>query len=136
MDIDDAREFVRTHHHGVLVTRKADGSPQTSPVLAVIDAERALVVSSRETAYKVRNLRRDARVTYCGFTDPFFGDWVQVDGTAEIVSLPGAMDGLIAYYRAASGEHADWDAYREAMEQQQRVLVRVHIDRAGPDRAG
>lgn len=136
MDIEAARQFLRTHHRGVLVTLRADGRPQTSPVLATVDPAGRLVISSREAAYKVRNLRRDAHGTYCGFTDAFFGDWLQVDGTADVVSLPAAMDGLIDYYRSAAGEHDDWDAYRQTMQREQRVLITLTIERAGPDRSG
>ncbi|MGH3095689.1 MAG: TIGR03618 family F420-dependent PPOX class oxidoreductase [Streptosporangiales bacterium] len=136
MDIAKATEFVRTNNRGILITRRPDGGAQPSPVLATIDAEGALVVSTREPAYKVRNLRRDPYATYCGFTDQFFGDWVRIEGPVELVSLPDAMDGLVAYYRATAGEHEDWDAYRAAMERERRLLVRVHIEQAGPDRAG
>lgn len=136
MDITKACDFVRTHHRGVLITRRPDRGSQASPVLATVDAEGAIVVSTREPAYKVRNLRRDPYATYCGFTDGFFGDWVQVEGTAELVSLPDAMDPLIAYYRAIAGEHEDWAAYRAAMEHERRLLVRLHVERAGPDRSG
>ena len=67
------------------------------------------------------------------FADRFFGPWVQIEGTAEIVSLPEAMDGLIEYYREISGEHPDWDDYRRAMEADRRVLIRFEIERAsGP----
>jgi PPOX class probable F420-dependent enzyme len=95
-----------------------------------------VVLSTRETAYKTRNLRRDPSATLCVFNDGFFGDWIQVDGTAEIISLPDAMEGLVDYYRRISGEHPDWDDYRRAMEEQRRVLIRLTIDRAGPIRAG
>ena len=71
-----------------------------------------MVISSRETAYKVRNLRRHPTATLCVFTDNFFGPWIQIDGTAQIVPLPQAMEGLIDYYRRISGEHPDWDDYR------------------------
>jgi PPOX class probable F420-dependent enzyme len=84
----------------------------------------------------VRNLRRDPRASYCGFTDGFFGPWVQVEGRAEIVSLPEAMDQLVAYYRAVSGEHPDWDDYRAAMVRDRRVIISIVPDRAGPDRQG
>ena len=85
---------------------------------------------------KVRNIRRDPRVSLVVFTDRFYGDWVQVEGTAEIVSLPEAMDGLVDYYRAAAGEHPDWNDYRAAMVRDRRCLIRFAIDRAGPNVAG
>lgn len=136
MDLDKARDFTREHHWGVLATRRADGSPQLSPVLAVTDTDGNLAISSREPAYKVRNLRRDPAASYCGFTTRFFGDWLQVDGTARIVSLPEAMDGLVGYYRLAAGEHSDWDSYRASMEAERRVLIVITPERAGPDRSG
>jgi PPOX class probable F420-dependent enzyme len=136
MDLADARAFVRANHRGVLATYRQDGRPQLSPVTAGVNDAGELVISSRETAYKVRNLRRDPRASYCGFPDAFFGSWVQVDGTARIVSLPEAMDGLVAYYRAIAGEHPDWDEYREAMRRERRVLVLITPERAGPTRSG
>jgi PPOX class probable F420-dependent enzyme len=136
MDLDNARAFLREHHYGVLATVRRDGRPQQSPVLGKVDDAGRLVISSRETAYKVRNLRRDPRAFYCGFTTTFFGDWVQIEGTAEVASLPAAMDGLIAYYRSIAGEHPDWDDYRAAMERERRVLIAITFTHAGPDRAG
>lgn len=136
MELDEARAFVRDNHWGVLATYRKDGRPQLSPVDATLDAAGRLVISSREPAYKVRNLRRDPRASYCGFTNNFFGNWVQVDGTATIVSLPEAMDGLVDYYRSISGEHPDWDDYRAAMLRDRRVLIVITPERAGPDRSG
>jgi PPOX class probable F420-dependent enzyme len=136
MDLDQARAFLREHHYGVLATTRRDGRPQLSPVLGTIDGTGRLVISSREPAYKVSNLRRDPRASYCGFTAGFFGEWIQIEGTAEIVSLPAAMDGLIAYYRSTAGEHADWNDYRAAMDRDRRVLIAITVTAAGPDRAG
>jgi len=107
-----------------------------SPVTVNVDADGMVVVSSRQTAYKVRNLRRDPRVWICVLPDAFFGRWIQVEGTATVVDLPEAMEGLVDYYRRTSGEHPDWADYRAAMNREQRVLVRIDIKRAGPDRAG
>jgi PPOX class probable F420-dependent enzyme len=120
----------------VLATFRADGRPQLSPVLAAVDTAGRVLISTRETAVKVRNLRRDPRASLCAFTDGFFGDWVQADGTAEIVSLPEAMDLLVEYYRLVAGEHPDWDEYRAAMQRDQRVILRLTITRAGPDLSG
>lgn len=136
MTPDEARAFVAEHHRAVLVTRRQSGGLQTSPVTVGVDGDGKVVISSRETAYKVRNLRRDPRAVVCVFTDGFYGPWVQVDGTAEIVELPQAMDGLVDYYRRISGEHPDWDDYRRAMTAERRVLVRVSIERAGPRASG
>jgi PPOX class probable F420-dependent enzyme len=136
VDLDEARAYVGEHHRAVLATLRRDGAPQLSPVGAAVDGAGRVVVSSRETAYKVKNLRRDPRAWLCVFPDGFYGRWVQVEGDVEIVSLPDAMEPLVDYYRAVAGEHPDWDDYRAAMRQEQRCLVRVTLTRAGPDRAG
>jgi PPOX class probable F420-dependent enzyme len=133
---DDARAFVASNHRAVLITRRSGGGLQTSPVLVGVDGAGKLVISTREGAYKTRNLRRDPTAVLCVFADRFFGRWMQVQGTAQVVSLPAAMDGLVDYYRRISGEHPDWDEYRRAMQDQRRVLVRVSIDTVGPTRAG
>ncbi|GAA0921561.1 PPOX class F420-dependent oxidoreductase [Pseudonocardia zijingensis] len=136
MDLDEARAVLREQHRAVLATLRSDGTPQMSPVLVALDDEGRALVSTRETALKVRNLRRDPRMWLCVLPDGFFGRWVQVEGRADIVSLPDAMDGLVDYYRRVSGEHEDWDDYREAMRRERRVLLRVELLRAGPDRSG
>jgi PPOX class probable F420-dependent enzyme len=136
MELDRAREFLRENHRAVMTTHRANGHPQMSPVLCSIDTEGRVGVSTREAAMKVANLRRDPRVSLCVLNDGFFGDWIQVDGTATIVSLPEAMEPLVEYYRSLSGEHPDWDEYRGAMERDRRVLVRIDIEHAGPDRSG
>ena len=136
MDLEQARAFVRKNPRAVFATRKSDGSPQMSPILAAVDDAGRLLISSRETAYKTKNVRRDNHVSLCFLNEGFFGDWIQVDGVAEIVSLPDAMDLLIDYDRRLSGEHPDWDDYRAAMEKDQRLVIRVTITRAGPDRSG
>jgi PPOX class probable F420-dependent enzyme len=136
MTPEQAREFLAGHHRAVMITRRQSGGLQTSPVVVAAADDGSVLVSSRETAYKVRNLRRDPRVTLCVFTDAFFGRWLQIDGTAEIRSLPEAMDGLVDYYRRVAGEHPDWAEYREAMQKEQRVLVRVAVERVGPSKSG
>jgi len=135
MDLDQARDFVRSHHHAVLATRTASGIQQ-SPVVVGVDEQGRLTVSSRETAYKTRNLRADPWAQLCVFPDGFFGEWVYVEGEAEVVSLPEAMEPLVAYYRGISGEADDWDEYRAGMERERRVLLRITPRRAGPDRQG
>jgi PPOX class probable F420-dependent enzyme len=136
VDPQHAREFLRAHHRAVLATARSDGRPQLSPVTATVDAQGRVLISTRETAIKAKNLARDARTTLCVFTDGFFGEWIVIDGTAELVHLPDAMDVLIDYYRRVAGEHPDWDSYREAMRRDQRLIVRITITRAGPDTSG
>ena len=136
MDLDTAREFLHAHHRAVLATFRRDGRPQLSPVLCACDEKGRVLISTRETAVKTRNLRRDPRVSLCVMNDGFFGGWVQVDGGAEIISLPDAMDLLVDYYRRISGEHPDWDDYRSAMARERRVAVRVTLTRAGPGLSG
>jgi PPOX class probable F420-dependent enzyme len=136
MDVAEALEFLRANHRAVLATTRGDGSPQLSPVTVGVDVEGLLVISTRETAVKTRNLRRDPRAWVCAFTNGFFGPWVQVSGTAEIVSLPGAMEGLVSYYRSIAGEHPDWDEYRRAMTAERRVLLRITPTSAGPNVSG
>ena len=130
MPLEAAREFLRTNHHAVLATFRADGRPQLTPVAAGVDAEGRVIVSTPETTAKARNLRRDPRVSLCAFTGGFYGGWVQVEGVAEIVERPEAVELLVDYYRRLSGEHPDWDDYRAAMVAERRVLVRFAIDRA------
>ena len=136
MDIDEGIGYVRSNHHAVLATIRKDGSPALSPVAAGVGADGRVVVSTRQTAYKVRHIRRDPRVWLCVLPDGFYGRWVQLDGTAEIVELPAAMDGLISYYQDISGEHPDLDEYRAAMVREQRVLLRITVTRAGPTLSG
>jgi PPOX class probable F420-dependent enzyme len=136
MDLDKARDFLRDNRRGVLATRRSGGGIQQSPVIAAVDDEGRVVISSREAAYKVRNLRRDPWAQMCAFTDDFFGPWVFVEGVAEVVSLPEAMEPLIDYYKRFPGENPDWDDYRARMEREKRVLVRIALERAGPDRQG
>jgi PPOX class probable F420-dependent enzyme len=136
MDIQAALEFIGSQHHAVLATLKADGTPQLSPVTVGVDGAGRAVISTRQAAYKVRNVRRDPRVWLCVLPDGFFGRWVQIEGSADIVELPDAMEPLVDYYRRISGEHPDWDDYRAAMEREKRVLLRVTITKAGPDVSG
>lgn len=135
MDLDQARDFVRSHHRAVLATR-SPGRIHQSPVLVGVDDEGLLTVSSRETAYKSGHLRADPWVQLCVLNDAFFGDWVYVEGEAEVVSLPEAMEPLVEYYRGISGEADDWDEYRAGMERERRVIIRITPLRAGPDRKG
>jgi PPOX class probable F420-dependent enzyme len=136
MDIATAQEFLRENHHAVLATLRSDGRPQLSPVTVALDGLGRVVISTRESAVKVRNLRRDPRISLAGLNDRFFGEWVQVEGRAEIIAMPEALELLVDYFRRAAGEHPDWEEYRAAMIEQRRVIVRFAIERAGPNVSG
>ena len=136
MQLERAREFMRANHRAVLATRRSDGLPQLSPVTVGVDGQGRVIISTRETAMKTKNLQRDPHASVCVMNDGFFGDWIQAEGTAEIIRLPDAMDLLVDYYRAISGEHPDWDDYRQAMQRDRRVIVAITLNRAGPDRSG
>jgi PPOX class probable F420-dependent enzyme len=136
MDVADALAFLRANHNGVIATTRSDGSTQMSPITVGVDSEDRVVVSSRETAYKVRQLRARPRAALCAFTERFIGDWVQVEGPVEVLSMPDALEPLVDYYRDISGEHPDWDEYRRVMVEDQRVLIRMTVERAGPTLSG
>ncbi|MBW3621483.1 MAG: PPOX class F420-dependent oxidoreductase [Actinobacteria bacterium] len=136
MDVTEAQAFLQEHHRAVMHTYREDGSPQLSPVTVGVDDDGRAVISTRAPSVKVRNLERDPRTSLCVFTDAFYGPWVRIDGRAEIVRLPDAMELLVDYYRRISGEHPDWDDYRRAMREEQRVVLRIAVERAGPDVSG
>jgi PPOX class probable F420-dependent enzyme len=129
-------EFIRTRHHGVLVTHRADGSPQMSPVTCGVDADGRIVVATYPQRAKVHNARRDERVSICIESDDWNGPYVQVDGRAEVLDLPESVEPLVDYFRSISGEHPDWDEYREAMVRQGKSIIRISIDRWGPIATG
>jgi len=136
MQLERAREFMRVNHRAVLATRRSDGLPQLSPVTVGVDGDGRVIISTRETAIKTKNLERDPHASLCVMNDGFYGEWVQAEGTAEIIRLPDAMDLLVDYYRRVSGEHPDWDDYRQAMRRDRRVIAAITLTRAGPDRSG
>jgi PPOX class probable F420-dependent enzyme len=129
-------EFLRPRHRGLLATRRVDGSPQLSPVTCGVDTDGRIVVSTYPGRAKTRNARRDPRVSMCVLSDDWDGPYVQVDGTAEVLDMPAALDGLVEYFRCISGEHPDWDEYREAMVRQHKSLIRIDIQRWGPVATG
>ncbi|MCW2714146.1 MAG: putative Pyridoxamine 5-phosphate oxidase [Frankiales bacterium] len=130
------REFLQPRSRAVLVTRRADGDPQMSPVSAGIDPQGRVVIATYPQRAKVVNVRRDPRVSLCFLSDDWNDAWVQVDGTAEVVEGPDALDAFEDYYRSISGEHPDWAEYRTAMVRQGKVLLRVTIERWGPVATG
>jgi PPOX class probable F420-dependent enzyme len=133
---DALNDFLRPRHHAVLVTTRADGSPQMSPVTCGLDTEGRVVISSYPQRAKSRNAKRNPRVSVLVLSDEFNDAYVQVDGTAEVLELPDSVEPLVEYFRVISGEHPNWDEYREAMRKQGKCLIRVTIDRWGPVATG
>ncbi|MEO3744015.1 PPOX class F420-dependent oxidoreductase [Plantactinospora sp. B5E13] len=136
VDRSELLEFLRPRHRAVLLTTRADGRPQSSPVACGIDTGGRLVVSTYPERAKVVNIRRDPRLSACVLSDDWNGPWVQIDGTAEVLDLPEALEPLVEYFRCISGEHPNWDEYREAMVRQGKSLIRVTIDSWGPIATG
>ena len=136
VDLPELLDFVRTRHQLLLITRRADGSPQASPVSGGVDDEGRLVISTYPERAKTTNARRDAQVSVVVLSDEWDGPWVQVDGTCEVLDLPEALEPLVDYFRAISGEHPNWDEYRAAMTCQGKSLLRITPTRWGPVATG
>ncbi len=133
---EELEDFLRPRHRGVLLTTRRDGRPQSSLVTMGLDNAGRIVVATYPERAKVHNLRRDPRASMVVLSEAFDGEWVQVDGSAEVVDLPEALDGLVEYFRVISGEHSDWAEYREAMARQGKSLIRLGIERWGPIATG
>lgn len=136
VDRDGLLEFVRPRHHMLLITTRADGTPQASPVSGGVDSEGRIVISSYPGRAKSTNVQRDPRTSVVVLSDEWNGPWVQVDGSGEVIELPDAVEPLVEYYRSISGEHPDWDEYREAMHKQGKCLIRITPQRWGPVATG
>jgi PPOX class probable F420-dependent enzyme len=136
VDRDGLLEFVRPRHKVILITTRSDGRAQASPVTAGVDDAGRLVVATYPQRAKTVNARRDPAVSACVLSDEFNGPWVQVYGEAEVLDVPDAVEPLVEYFRCISGEHPDWDEYRQAMVDQGKSLLRVTITDWGPIATG
>jgi len=132
VDRNELLDFLRPRHRGMLATVRRDGRPQLSPVTCGVDGDGRIVVSTYPNRAKANNARRDPLVSIVVQSDDWSGEYVQVDGTAEVLDMPDALDGLVEYFRCISGEHPDWDEYRAAMRLQNKSLIRITIERWGP----
>ena len=136
VDLRELLEFVRPRHHMVLITRRADGAPQASPVTGGVDDSGRIVISTYPERAKTVNARRRPEVSVLVLSDDFGGAWVQVDGTCEVLDVPESVEPLVEYFRNISGEHPDWDEYRRAMVEQGKSLLRITPTRWGPVATG
>jgi PPOX class probable F420-dependent enzyme len=136
VDRDRLLEFVRPRHRATLMTRRSDGMPQLSPVTCGVDGDGRMVISTYPQRAKAVNARRDPRVSLLVHSDDWDDPYVQLDGTAEVLAMPEALEPLVDYFRCIAGEHPDWEEYRDAMRRQGKALIRVTIDRWGPIASG
>jgi PPOX class probable F420-dependent enzyme len=133
---DELLEFLRPRHHVILLTPRVDGGWQGSPVTSGIDAEGRIVISTYPERAKSNNVARHRRAAVLALSEDFNGPWVQVEGPAELLTLPAALEPLVDYFRSISGEHSDWDEYRSAMTEQGKALIRITPERWGPIATG
>ncbi|MCM3882043.1 PPOX class F420-dependent oxidoreductase [Frankia sp. R82] len=136
VDLSAAVEFARTRHRMLLITYRGDGSAQASPVTGGVDDAGRIVISSYPERAKILNARRRADVSVVVLSDEWNGPWLQIDGHAEVLDTPDAVEALVDYYRAIAGEHPDWDEYRQAMIDQGKSLLRITVTRSGPIATG
>ena len=133
---EELLEFIRPRHNAIVITTRADSRPQASPVTCGVDDQGRIVIATYPERAKARNARRDPAVSVLFLSDDFGGPWVQVDGTAEVLDVPEAVEPLVEYFRSISGEHPDWDEYRAAMTKQGKSLLRITPHRWGPVATG
>lgn len=136
VELDELLDFVRPRHHMVLLTERADGSPQASPVSGGVDESGRIVIATYPDRAKTRNLRARPHASVLVLSDEWNDAWVQVDGDAEVLDVPEALDAFVEYFRSISGEHPDWAEYRQAMIDQGKSLLRVTPTRWGPIATG
>jgi PPOX class probable F420-dependent enzyme len=136
VDREELIEFLRPRHHVILLTPRSDGGWQGSPVTSGVDAAGRIVISTYPERAKSNNVARHGRAAVLALSEDFNGPWVQVEGPAELLTLPAALEPLVDYFRSISGEHSDWDSYRAAMTAQGKALIRITPQRWGPIATG
>ncbi|MFQ5851670.1 MAG: TIGR03618 family F420-dependent PPOX class oxidoreductase [Candidatus Binatia bacterium] len=137
MEIADAQKFLQDNHRGVLVARKRDGSLQMTLVSPVIDAEGRVIITARESTYKVKNIKRNPQISLLVYGEQFSGSkYIQIDGKAEVIPQPQAMDIVLDWHRQIRGEPANWDEIREKTKAERRIAMRVTIEKVGPQSRG
>lgn len=133
---DELLDFVRPRHRMILLTRRADGRVQMSPVAGGVDERGRVVIATYPERAKTVNAERNPEVSVCVLSDEWNGAWVQLNGTAEVLHMPEAVEALVEYFRCISGEHPDWEEYRQAMRIQGKSLIRITPTDWGPVSTG
>ncbi|MFJ9008918.1 PPOX class F420-dependent oxidoreductase [Streptomyces canus] len=125
----------RSGGRGVLVTLKRDGRPQLSNVGYSYDpATDTIRIATTDERAKTRNARRDPRVSFHVTTEDMFAFGV-FEGTASVSEVAAdphdaVVDELVDMYRATQGEHEDWEDFRRTKVKDQRLVLRVRVERA------
>ena len=136
VDADGLSEYLKGKHKWVLATTRADGRPQMSLVTGGQIADGRLVIATYPSRVKVGNIRKNSDASIAVMGDEFNDAWVQIDGDAEVIDMPDAAEMLVEYFRCISGEHGDWDEYRQAMTDQGKCAIVVTPTRWGPVSTG
>ncbi|NKB19289.1 MAG: TIGR03618 family F420-dependent PPOX class oxidoreductase [Alphaproteobacteria bacterium] len=133
MEISEVQKFLESNHRGVLVAYKRDGSPQMTLVTPAVDAEGHVVISARGNTFKVKNIRRNPNVSMLVMGEEFYKSaYYQLDGKAEIIGLPESEELLMTAYRRRLGDSLDETQTRQKILDEDRVIIRITIDRVGP----
>ncbi len=136
VDLPALLDFVRPRHNMVLLTIRSNGGVQSSPVTGGVDPQGRIVIASYPERAKSRNARRTGTASVLVLSDNFGDAWVQVDGAAEVLDVPDAVEPLVDYFRSIAGEHSDWADYRQAMIDQGKCLLRITPQRWSPIATG
>jgi PPOX class probable F420-dependent enzyme len=136
VDRDALNAFLADRRQFVLITTRSDGRPQVSPVTGALADDGRVLISTYPTRAKAKNLRRDPGCAVLALSEDFDGPWVQVYGTAEVLDGDAGVEALVDYYRAAAGEHPDWDEYRAAMRDRGKVCLAITVTDWGPVATG
>jgi PPOX class probable F420-dependent enzyme len=132
MDASAAESFLADHNHGVLITLRSDGRPQSSNI-AYAFSEGMARVSVTDDRAKTANLRRDGRAVLHVIGESFY-QYVSATGTAELTDTstePGDDVGreLLALFEAVAGApHSDPDEFFQAMVDDHRLVIRFRPD--------
>ncbi len=135
VDREELLAFLRPRHRAIVMTTKRDGSPQASPVTCGVDEAGRVVISTYPDRAKAINARRNPTGSVLVLSDDW-DPWVQVWGAFEVLDMPDALEPLVDYFRCISGEHSDWNEYRDAMVKQNKSLLRLTIESWGPIATG
>jgi len=133
---EELTEFLRPRRHVILMTHRNDGGWQGSPVTSGVDKQGRIVIATYPERAKSANVARHGKAAVVVLSEDFNGAWVQVEGDAELLTLPDALEPLVEYFRSISGEHSDWDEYRQAMTDQGKALIRITPTRWSPIATG